>query len=67
MTVEELYDIFLRHIHSGQIPDARKLVQLDSTTIIVDNDKNFIILKSLNGSKFRLGVDDDGAIKTTKI
>lgn len=67
MTLEEFYDIFQRHIHSGQLPDARKIPILDNTTIIADDIKNFIIIKSPNGTKFRIGVDDDGTIKTTKI
>lgn len=67
MTLDELYNIFLQHQHTGSAPDARVIKILNKTTIICDDLNNFIILVSPNGTKYRLGVDDDGSIKTTKI
>lgn len=67
MTVEELAVIFWNHKHLGTRPDAVPIPQLSKTTVIIDDSKAFLILISPNGTKYRLGVDDDGAIKTTRI
>lgn len=67
MTVEELATIFFNHKHLGTRPDAVAIPQLSKTTVVIDDAKAFLILISPNGTKYRLGVDDDGAIKTTRI
>lgn len=67
MTVEELFTIFRNHQHSSSYPDAIKIRQLNGTTIITDDINSFIILTSPNGTRYRLGVDDDGALKTNRI
>lgn len=67
MTVDELFIIFLNHQHFGTYPDAKALKILNKTTIISDDKNNFIILISPNGTKYRLGVEDDGTLKTTKM
>ena len=67
MTVEELYTIFRNHKHLGTLPDAVVIPQLSKTTVIIDDAKAFLILVSPDGTKFRLGVDNDGALKTTRI
>ena len=58
MTTDELFTIFLRHQHTGNHPDAQKIKVLINPTII---------LISEDGSKFILGVDNDGVLTTTKI
>lgn len=67
MTIEELFNIFIKHEHSGNYPDAKKIKILNQTTIISDSLNSQIILISPNGSRFILGVDDDGTLKTTKM
>ncbi len=67
MTVDELYSIFLRHTHSGSAPDARRIDVMSKTTIVSDGVSSFVILTSPNGTKFIIGVDDDGTLKTIKI
>lgn len=67
MDVEELFNIFLRHQHTGVYPDAQKIKVLDKTSIISDTLSSQIILISPNGNKYILGVDDDGTLKTIKI
>ena len=67
MTVDELYKIFLLHRHTGNANDGQKIIYMDATTIKIDDINSFLILVSPNGTKFRLGVDDDGALKTTKM
>lgn len=65
-TLAELTTIFLNHIHSGTHPDAKPIRMLRSATIFIDDSKNFLFLISPNGTRYRLGVDDDGALKTTR-
>lgn len=67
LTLEGLATLFFNHRHSGTHPDARKIPQLVGTTVFIDDSKAFLILISPNGTKYRLGVDDDGALKTTRI
>ncbi len=67
MDVQELFTIFRNHRHSGTFPDANKIPQLNGTTIIVDGTNSFIIIASPDGTKFRIGVDNDGALKTDRI
>lgn len=67
MSVGELFTLFKNHNHTGTHPDAKKIRQLNGTTIIVDGINSFIILTSPDGTRWRLGVDNDGAITSTRI
>lgn len=63
MTVEELFTLFINHKHSGKPDDGKKITNLEATVIVAPT----IILTSPNGTKYLLGVDDDGVLTTVKI
>lgn len=63
MTLEELYVLYINHRHSGKPDDGKKITNLEAPVIISPT----IILVSPNGTKYLLGVDDDGVLTTNKI
>jgi hypothetical protein len=64
MTVDELYKIFLMHRHTGNTNDGQMILYtISQQTVVYD----YLILVAPNGTKFKLEVDNDGALKTTQI
>lgn len=58
MDIKELYTIFRNHTHTGSYPDAKRL---PASAIRFPGLSTCIGLVSSNGTRFLLGVDDDGA------
>lgn len=61
MDAKELTTVFFNHRHTGTHPDAKKI---DLRAQLGTLAATAIVMISPNGSRYILGVDDDGALTT---
>ena len=62
--IQDIKELFLRHDHTGS---RLRGVKLNGDALNDLQDTKGIVLVSANGTRYRLGVDNDGALTTTKL